>query len=139
MSADFRVLAQTRLREAAALLGAGEPSGAYYLAGYAVECGLKAVITRDVTAYALPEKDEFKVLTDAYIHDLNKLVKLAGLTQTLDGEVSSNNTFRNYWLVAKDWRESSRYQIWSNSQAREIVTAVEDPADGVLRWIQLHW
>jgi hypothetical protein len=34
---DFRELPRARLREAEALLAAGHYSGAYYLAGYAVE------------------------------------------------------------------------------------------------------
>ncbi len=41
---ELRQLAEDRLRDAAALLAAGQFSGAYYLAGYAVECGLKACI-----------------------------------------------------------------------------------------------
>ena len=35
-----------RLREARALLGVRCWSGAYYLAGYAIECGLKACIIK---------------------------------------------------------------------------------------------
>ena len=37
--ADLKQLAQLRLREAKALLDGGHAPGAYYLAGYAVECG----------------------------------------------------------------------------------------------------
>jgi hypothetical protein len=42
--AELRQLAEDRLRDAECLLAAGRWSGAYYLAGYAVECGLKACI-----------------------------------------------------------------------------------------------
>jgi hypothetical protein len=35
---DLRALSRVRLSEASALLKAGLPDGAYYLAGYAVEC-----------------------------------------------------------------------------------------------------
>ncbi|MBA2725148.1 MAG: DNA-binding protein, partial [Actinobacteria bacterium] len=55
MSADLRTLADIRVREASVLVAAGEPSGAYYLAGYALECALKAVITRGLSAYTMPE------------------------------------------------------------------------------------
>jgi HEPN domain-containing protein len=41
---DSQKLASLRLREAKALLAAGFPEGAYYLAGYAVECALKACL-----------------------------------------------------------------------------------------------
>lgn len=44
----FQVLANLRIREAQALLRAKEFSGAYYLVGYAVECGLKACIAKGV-------------------------------------------------------------------------------------------
>ena len=45
--ADFQAIAEKRMREARILLAANEPDGAYYLGGYAVECGLKAcIITR---------------------------------------------------------------------------------------------
>src|SRR5919106_3680906 len=35
---------------------AGEPSGAYYLAGYAVECGLKACIAKQVRRHEFPDR-----------------------------------------------------------------------------------
>ena len=38
---DFRKLAEIRLSEAQALLDNRKFDGAFYLAGYAVECGLK--------------------------------------------------------------------------------------------------
>ena len=43
---DLQLLANIRLDEAKALLAASLPAGAYYLAGYAVECGLKACIAK---------------------------------------------------------------------------------------------
>jgi HEPN domain-containing protein len=42
----FRQLAELRLKEAKALLAAELPDGTYYLAGYAVECALKACIAK---------------------------------------------------------------------------------------------
>ena len=41
---DFQQLADVRIDEAAVLFAQGKYDGAYYLAGYAVECGLKACI-----------------------------------------------------------------------------------------------
>jgi HEPN domain-containing protein len=43
---DFQELAEERLEDARPLLDAGRFSGAYYLAGYAVECALQACIAR---------------------------------------------------------------------------------------------
>ena len=41
---DFQRLASLRRREAKNLLNSGLYDGAYYLSGYAVECGLKACL-----------------------------------------------------------------------------------------------
>jgi HEPN domain-containing protein len=41
---DLMRLSRLRIREARVLLEAGEFPGAYYLAGYAVECALKACV-----------------------------------------------------------------------------------------------
>jgi hypothetical protein len=38
---DFQLLADKRMKEARVLLAAGEQDGAYYLGGYAVECGIR--------------------------------------------------------------------------------------------------
>ena len=43
---DLQFLARSRLTEAKALLSASHGDGAYYLVGYAVECGLKACIAQ---------------------------------------------------------------------------------------------
>jgi HEPN domain-containing protein len=43
---QLQQLAEERVRDAKALPNAGQWSGAYYLAGYAVECGLKACIAK---------------------------------------------------------------------------------------------
>lgn len=41
---DFQKLAEMRIDDARALLDQNKWAAAYYLAGYAVECGLKACI-----------------------------------------------------------------------------------------------
>jgi len=43
---QLQQLAEERVRDAEALLKAGQWSGAYYLAGFAVEFGLKACIAK---------------------------------------------------------------------------------------------
>lgn len=140
MSADLRALAANRLAEAEVLLVHGFPSGAYYLSGYAVECGLKAVIVRSwqpqVATYGLPPRN---VVTDTYVHDLTRLVKIANLGAALDGEATANPRFRAFWEVVKDWNESSRYELWTRRDAEDIVEAVGDSRDGVMRWLQRHW
>ncbi|HLF84399.1 MAG TPA: HEPN domain-containing protein [Blastocatellia bacterium] len=53
---DLKLLAVTRLREAKVLLANGEYSGAYYLAGYVVECALKACIAKRTKRHDFPDR-----------------------------------------------------------------------------------
>jgi hypothetical protein len=68
-------LAKLRLREAKALLRSNHPDGAYYLAGYAVECALKACIAKKTMRYDFPEKETVQT---SYSHELIKLLVPAG-------------------------------------------------------------
>jgi HEPN domain-containing protein len=70
---DLQFLARTRLAEAKTLLGAGLPDGAYYLAGYAVECGLKACIARGTQRHEFPDK---KSVDASHTHNLRDLIKV---------------------------------------------------------------
>lgn len=78
-------LADSRAAEALALLQLGHFSGAYYLAGYALECGLKALIASEFEAGVIPDK---KLVQQIHTHKLIELLKLAGI----DGEVHDENT-----------------------------------------------
>jgi len=134
--ADLRAIAQMRLREAEVLLANGEPSGAYYLAGYAVECAFKAVITRSFAPYEMPPK---KRVADSYIHDLTRLAEIAGLNGALDAQMAADASFAAGWGVAKDWSEASRYEQLPQRLAADMVAAVADPTSGVLAWISRFW
>ena len=112
---QFQKLATARLREAVALSAAGEWSGVYYLSGYAVECGLKAAIAKQFRASTFPDK---ALVQNIHIHDLQRLVGLAGLQTRLDSDFASDPDLELNWQVVKDWNEASRYQIWSQSDAR---------------------
>jgi HEPN domain-containing protein len=52
---DFQELSDRRIREAKILFDAGEYSGAYYLAGYSVECALKACFASGVKRFDFPD------------------------------------------------------------------------------------
>lgn len=126
VSADLRYLAEIRLREAQVLLRAGEFSGAYYLAGYAVECGLKALLTNELDSFRMPQKSE---VTKAHTHDVQELAKQCGLMPTSDKSV------RVEWSIVSAWSEGSRYETHLAPRAREMVEA----ADAVLNWLALKW
>lgn len=136
MTEDFRVVANRRLREAKALLRAREYSGAYYLAGYSVECALKACILKTVKKYHMPDK---KIVVDSHTHSLDQLVKLAGLEQHRAQHASADLTFGSNWAVVKDWNESSRYETWSQQDAADLILAIGQRGSGVLAWTKRHW
>jgi hypothetical protein len=62
---DFQQLAELRLRESRSLLAAGFPEGAYYLAGYSVECAFKAGCT--TPEWDLPQAEYFPIVLTVYI------------------------------------------------------------------------
>ena len=133
---DLQELARIRLREARALLSAGMWDGAYYLAGYAAECGLKACIAKMVRRYDIPDRN---LANDSWKHDLEALVKTARLSADLRATIAADPVFEQYWGVAKDWNESSRYERRTRLQAEELIQAIGDPRHGVLRWIRRYW
>src|SRR4051812_17599161 len=94
--ADFQALADKRVREAEILLNAGEPDGAYYLAGYAVECALKAcIIKRMNTSDEWPDR---RFSEDCWKHDLTTLLRVAGLEAAM---VAAPQPVRDKWDLMK--------------------------------------
>src|SRR6267154_1899434 len=67
---ELRQLAEDRILDAQVLLAGQRWSGAYYVAGYAVECGLKACIARLTAEHDFPPKVKF--VQDCYTHELLK-------------------------------------------------------------------
>jgi HEPN domain-containing protein len=133
---EFQELAEVRLKEAETLLAAGLWDGAYYLAGYAVECGLKACIANLFKKESFPEKS----FSDrCYTHDLGKLSELAELAGQLATERQTDTAFDIYWLTVKDWNESSRYERRMQTDTAALINAIADPTNGVLKWIKKHW
>lgn len=129
-------LTEERERDSNALLDAGQWSGAYYLAGYAVECGLKACIAKLTQQHDYPNKD---LATKCYTHKIETLVEVAELELQRKADVKANPLLGASWLIVKDWDEKARYHHWSELQARKLFAAVADPTNGVLSWIKERW
>ena len=125
-----------RVREAKLLLDASEWSGAYYLVGYAVECALKACLTKELQAYQMPDKEIF---AKGFIHDITGLTQIANLTGARDLNAQADHVFGVNWNVVVNWNESSRYAIWTETQAKELYEAVTNPDHGVLPWLRNLW
>lgn len=133
---DFRTVAELRLAEALRLRDSKCYSGAYYLAGYAVECGLKACVAKQTRKNEFPDK---KRVEDAWTHDLNKLLRTARLDHVYQQTIVADKAFESNWAVVKDWKESSRYREWNKCDATNLIAAVQDAQHGVLTWLRKHW
>ena len=136
--AQLRQLAEDRLLDAACLLAGGRWAGAYYLAGYAVECGLKACIMAHVEAVGAIFQDK-KFSEKCWTHDLEELLKLANLKPALDADAAANPALSANWAAAKDWKETSRYEQKTQPEAQALYDAVANHPDGVLPWIRIRW
>lgn len=133
--AEFQQLAEVRIKEAKALLDAQLWDGAYYLAGYAVECALKACIAKLTKADEFPPRET----RDYYTHDLNVLVKTARLAHTRDTEAKTKPQFGKFWTRVVGWNEQARYDQKPQAEAESLYEAIADPTDGVLQWVRRHW
>lgn len=128
----FQQLAELRLAEARLLLASGLPSGAYYLAGYAIECALKAVIAAKFHANEIPDR---RLVERVHVHDLSKLLSLTGLEDELEAEMNANPDLHGRWTTIQKWSERARYDIWTQESASAIMEAVGGD-EGLLRWLQ---
>lgn len=134
---ELKDLALLRLREAEALFDARFYDGAAYLCGYVVELALKARICRLLGANEYPSSGEYKRVYS--VHDLDQLLFLAGLRPRMN--VESGPLFTNWSLVVL-WNPESRYRpagSVTRQAALEILNAIRDPRDGVLRWLKTYW
>ncbi len=133
---DLRALSRVRLSEARALLKAGLSDGAYYLAGYAVECALKGCIAKETQRYEFPEK---KRVDASYTHSLKELVRVAELRDGLQEDAEADPRLREYWDVVESWSEQSRYGRNSTERARALIEAISDRNHGVIKWVMRYW
>lgn len=134
---ELQQLARLRIKEAKILLDSGSYEGAYYLAGYAVECALKACIAKRTKRYDFPDR---KLANESYTHNLTSLVKVAGLETALREEIESIKAFGTNWAVVKDWSEESRYRTSiPRSTAVDFYSAILSRKNGVLPWLKKRW
>jgi hypothetical protein len=135
---ELRQLAQERLLDAKALLAARRWSGAYYLAGYAVECALKACILGLVERTGIIFEDK-KYAERCWTHDLEDLLELAALTEALRLDIGQNAALGHNWDIVKEWDEASRYRKTPHHKAKSLYQAITDKVNGVMPWITSRW
>ena len=110
-----------------------EYSGAYYLAGLAIECAIKAVIAKRMKRHHYPVKDSHKF----YTHDPATLVGLAELD--LGSQESADQKFGQYWATVKDWKVDCRYDVIDRQAAVDLYKAITARRHGVLQWLRKNW
>jgi HEPN domain-containing protein len=137
--AGFQRLASERLADAKALLTTRRWSGAYYLAGYAVECGLKSYILARLSAEVGLVFADRRLSEKCWTHSLIQLLDVAGLKATLDHDTAADAELLDNWDVVKDWTESSRYARATREEAVTLYEAITDKKHGILRWIKVRW
>jgi HEPN domain-containing protein len=133
---DFQNLAGERLADAAALLAAGRFDCAYYIAGYTVECALKACIANKTKEGDFPPRETKKIWT----HDLVDLIESAGLKTEFIEVTRKNFLFEAGWAIVRDWSESARYEnAHDRLRAEQMLDAITDPQNGILQWLKKYW
>jgi HEPN domain-containing protein len=132
-------LAAERVADAKALLKAGRWAGVYYLAGYAVECALKACILARLAAQAEILFEDRKFSEKCWTHDLNQLVDLAGLKAALAVDCVADPELADNWVTVKEWSETSRYERKAKGDAQALYDAITNNKHGVFKWIKARW
>jgi hypothetical protein len=135
-------MAEERIVDAQVLLSGSRWAYAYYVAGYAVECALKAcVLARMIHTGGVFQDKKFAEW--CWTHEFGKLVELAGLTDELNTKLSASaaagGAFVGYWGTATQWKETSRYEDKTEAEAKALYEAIHHDPDGVLKWIRNYW
>lgn len=133
---ELSALADAKILDAQILLINARYSSAFYLAGYAVEFGLKACIAKQIRQETIPE---LQFIRDIHTHSFKKLVGLAGLNSQLQEEREASSEFATYWGIAGQWAPSARYNVTDAVLAQLMVQAVSEPKDGIMTWIRKYW
>ncbi len=114
-------------------------SAAYYLSGYAVECGLKSCILKRLSATPEVIFESRRFSENCWTHDPGELLKLAGLESIMDADTTANPVLDRNWSEAKDWNEKRRYENIVYHRAKRLYAAIADKSNGVMQWIRGHW
>jgi hypothetical protein len=135
---EARQLADEWVIDAGLLLNAGRWHAAYYLAGYAVECGLKACVLAHIERTGIIFQDK-RFAERCFTHDLAALVKAADLEAARGLDIAANRALELSWDTVFNWNVDRRYQAMSEADARSLYEAVTHHANGVLPWIRVRW
>src|SRR5579872_7445321 len=114
---DLQNLAEERLGDAQILLASNRYGGAYYLVGYAVECGLKACIAKLTRAEDFYDKN---LARNIFKHDLGELANYARLSAVIQQLGKADSDFAANWAQVSLWNEESRYESHTQTDAEQM-------------------
>jgi hypothetical protein len=103
---DFQQLAEIR-DEAAALIAQQKWDGADYLAGYAIECALKACIAKRTNQFDFPDK---RFAEKCFTHDFERLLPCADPDGLLEAGLNFDSNLSGNWEKVIPGEEASRYE-----------------------------
>lgn len=108
--------------------------GAYYLAGYALECAFKAKIAQETRRFTFPDKSH---AAKVHTHNLGELLKLSALETQLKAEMAANPLLEVNWSVVKDWTSEVRYSLTLAKQdAIDMHNSAFTRVHGIAHWIR---
>src|SRR5262249_8480621 len=99
----------------------------------------KSCVLARVAAAAEVIFEDRKFSEKCWTHNLQDLIKLAGLEAARAAAMVARPALGKNWLFVKDWDEKSRYQTASHQKAKKLYGAIADRANGVMQWIRAHW
>jgi HEPN domain-containing protein len=82
--------------------------GAYYLAGYCLECALKACIAKATRRHDFPDK---KTVVASHTHSIIELLKVAHLEKECSRARTAQCNLSRQLGYCISWSEDSRYRI----------------------------
>lgn len=127
------------MKDAKLLLDGGQWAAAYDMAGYAIECGLKACVLAYVEANPDIVYRERRYSEKCWTHDIGALVEAGGLESIRRADADANPLLALNWVIVQNWDEQTRYQFKSEQDAKELYEAVAHNVGGVLPWIRDRW
>src|SRR6185312_4880064 len=106
------------------------------MAGYSVECALKACIAKTTRRAEFPYR---RKVESSHSHNLLQLIRVAGLEEACLEHAGKDTTFRNNRDYVQSWSEQSRYRKHHKEAARAMLDAISDRRHGVISWIKQRW
>ena len=145
---DLQKLTKQRLDEANALLSLNFADAAFYLAGYSIECALKAAVCRTLDQNDFYEPDrsnkgaryvQDRIFREFKTHNYNDLLVLSGLSAKFELARVSDSLLYSAWtdIEKAGWTEQFRYEL--GTQSRQSVSDFIKAVEILIVWISKYW